>query len=183
METVCIRIALAIQQLRFSRQASSRRSNRVSVRKRQNVDQKSASREAYLQTPHVPRAGVMPRSGWRGQLAELGGRRGERRPRKANSRRAAREMRRVPHAPHIAELSQKRVFFRSRSNRATENAMMLSPPRTRGSSHAVVVRTDFLCYPVHFQHKKLNSPWRCSRVPVGADPLRVTLTETDAVES
>ena len=37
----------------------------------------------------------------------------------------------------------------------------------------VVVRTDFLCYPVHFQHKKLNSPWRCSRVPVGADPLRV----------
>ena len=29
------------------------------------------------------------------------------------------------------------------------------------------------CYPVHFQHKKLNSPWRCSRVPVGADPLRV----------
>ena len=37
----------------------------------------------------------------------------------------------------------------------------------------VVVRTDFLCYPVHFQHKKLNSPWRCSRVPVRADPLRV----------
>ena len=37
----------------------------------------------------------------------------------------------------------------------------------------VVVRTDFLCYPVHFQHKKLNSPWRCSRVPVGADPLSV----------
>ena len=37
----------------------------------------------------------------------------------------------------------------------------------------VVVRTDFLCYPLHFQHKKLNSPWRCSRVPVGADPLRV----------
>ena len=35
----------------------------------------------------------------------------------------------------------------------------------------VVVRTDFLCYPLHFQHKKLNSPWRCSRVPVGADPL------------
>ena len=34
----------------------------------------------------------------------------------------------------------------------------------------VVVRTDFLCYPLHFQHKKLNSPWRCSRVPVGADP-------------
>ena len=37
----------------------------------------------------------------------------------------------------------------------------------------VVVRTDFLCYPLHFQHKKLNSPWRCSRVPVRADPLRV----------
>ena len=37
----------------------------------------------------------------------------------------------------------------------------------------VVVRTDFLCYPVHFQHKKLNSPWRCSRVPVGADPLHL----------
>ena len=41
----------------------------------------------------------------------------------------------------------------------------------------VVVRTDFLCYPVHFQHKKLNSPWRCSRVPVGADPLRVTCSD------
>ena len=38
----------------------------------------------------------------------------------------------------------------------------------------VVVRTDFLCYPLHFQLKKLNSPWRCSRVPARADPLRVT---------
>ena len=27
----------------------------------------------------------------------------------------------------------------------------------------VVVRSDFLCYALHFQHKKLNSPWRCSR--------------------
>ena len=44
----------------------------------------------------------------------------------------------------------------------------------------VVVRTDFLCYPVHFQHKKLNSPWRCSRVPVGADPLRVFHTKIGA---
>ena len=35
----------------------------------------------------------------------------------------------------------------------------------------VVVRTDFLCYPLHFQHKKLNSPWRCSRVPVRAVTL------------
>ena len=40
-------------------------------------------------------------------------------------------------------------------------------------TRCVVVRTDFLCYPLHFQHKKLNSPWRCSRVPVRADPLRV----------
>ena len=40
----------------------------------------------------------------------------------------------------------------------------------------VVVRTDFLCYPLHFQHKKLNSPWRCSRVPVRADPLRVLVS-------
>ena len=45
----------------------------------------------------------------------------------------------------------------------------------------VVVRTDFLCYPVHFQHKKLNSPWRCSRVPVGAVlPLRRAISSAAA---
>ena len=37
----------------------------------------------------------------------------------------------------------------------------------------VVVRTDFLCYPVHFEATKLNCSRRCSRVPVGADPLRM----------
>ena len=42
----------------------------------------------------------------------------------------------------------------------------------------VVVRTDFLCYPLHFQHKTLNSPWRCSRVPARADPLRVAQRES-----
>ena len=44
----------------------------------------------------------------------------------------------------------------------------------------VVVRTDFLCYPLHFQHKKLNSPWRCSRVPVGADPRQGAISSAAA---
>ena len=42
----------------------------------------------------------------------------------------------------------------------------------------VVLRTDFSCCPVHFQATKLNCCERCSRVPVGADPLRVTAPVT-----
>ena len=38
----------------------------------------------------------------------------------------------------------------------------------------VVVRTDFLCYPVHFQATKLNCSRRCSSLPAGAECLRVS---------
>ena len=71
-----------------------------------------------------------------------------------------------------------------RSLKCCHVGLLCTTQRAQYSSHTwvrtlyIVLSTDFSCRPVHFQATKLNCSERCSRVPVGADPLRVSETHT-----